>query len=273
MRPVNLIPPEERAGERAPLRTGPVAYALIGVLALMLIAVTLVVTTNNSISEKEARLASLEQREATARSTAEALAPYAEFAQMSQARDETVTSLAQSRFDWERVLRELARVLPADVWLTSATGTVSPDVQVEGSQSISLRSSIPGPALELVGCGSSQQAVAGFVAALEDIDGVTRVGLNSSEKDPDAGDAGSGVEAGSAEDGGNEDCRTKKFIAQFEIVVAFDAAPAGPEAAANALTPAAPPADSGSAPAETNSTAEQTNQAGEAAEIVTGGAQ
>ena len=32
MRPVNLIPPEDRRGEQAPLRTGPLAYVLVGAL-------------------------------------------------------------------------------------------------------------------------------------------------------------------------------------------------------------------------------------------------
>ena len=32
MRPVNLIPPEDRRGQHAPLRTGPLAYILVGAL-------------------------------------------------------------------------------------------------------------------------------------------------------------------------------------------------------------------------------------------------
>ena len=46
-------------------------------------------------------------------------------------RTETVDSLAQSRFDWERVMRELALVIPEDVWLESLTGTVAPGVTVD----------------------------------------------------------------------------------------------------------------------------------------------
>lgn len=43
MRPVNLIPPEERRGERAPMRTGSLSYLLVGALALVLGAVTVLV--------------------------------------------------------------------------------------------------------------------------------------------------------------------------------------------------------------------------------------
>ena len=32
MRPINLIPPEERRGSQAPLRSGPLAYILVGAL-------------------------------------------------------------------------------------------------------------------------------------------------------------------------------------------------------------------------------------------------
>ena len=71
-------------------------------------------------------------------------------------------------------MRELSLVLPHDVWLTNLTGTAPAQMSVSGGASIALRSSVPGPALELVGCAAGQEAVAGFVTALKDIDGVTR---------------------------------------------------------------------------------------------------
>ena len=120
------------------------------------------------------------------------------------------------------MLRELALVIPDDVWLVSTTGTVSPDLQVEGSTGNPLRGQAPGPALELIGCGDGQDSVAEFVAALKDIDGVTRVGLNSSELP-----ASDTSVTGQPDSGGGDssDCRTRDFIAKFEIVVAFDAVP------------------------------------------------
>ncbi len=107
-----------------------------------------------------------------------------------------------------------------------------------------LRGQIAGPALELSGCAAGQTSVAGFVTALEDIDGVTRVGVQSSEladKKSGAGVSASG-EVGSG--GGGEDCRTRDFIAKFEIVVGFDAAPV--------------PAPEGDAPPESTPEAAQT---------------
>lgn len=272
MRPVNLIPPEERRGERTGGQ-GVLAYAVVGLLAVVLLAVTAIVMTGNSISDKKAELANLEAREEAARVRAEALSPYAQFASLAQARDATVASLATSRFDWERVLRELALVIPGDVWLVSTSGTVSPAISVEGSTGNPLRGQAPGPALELIGCAAGQESVAAFVAALKDIDGVTRVGLNSSELP-----SGEGSSSGS--DGGG-DCRTRDFIARFEIVVAFDAVPvpATADPAALGTAPAAPVTDTAvpgaaeTAAAEqqaTASAAEQTDRADKAADIIPG---
>jgi hypothetical protein len=60
MRPVNLIPPEERRGDRAPMRTGPLAYVIVGVLAVGLVAVTATVLIGNQVTDRKAEKASLE---------------------------------------------------------------------------------------------------------------------------------------------------------------------------------------------------------------------
>ncbi len=62
MRPVNLIPPEDRRGDRAPLRSGPLSYIVVGALGVVLLAVTLLVTTKNDIADKEAQVDQLERR-------------------------------------------------------------------------------------------------------------------------------------------------------------------------------------------------------------------
>ena len=238
MRPVNLIPVEERHGSAAALRAGATAYLLVAVMAVALIAVTASVLTSNQISDKEAELASLEEQERAAAARAQALAPYAEFAALASAREQTVRSLAKSRFDWERVLNELALVMPQDVWLISLAATASPEVQVEGGGTVAARAEIQGPALELTGCATGQDAVAGFLAALRDIDGVTRVGLESSER----GDSEGSGEAGSAGggSGAGASCRTRDFIAQFQIIAAFDEVTV-PDVATARAAPRRPP--------------------------------
>jgi Tfp pilus assembly protein PilN len=292
VRPVNLIPPEDRRGDRAQLRTGPLPYVIVGVLAIALVVVTFMTMTSNQIADREAQIAGLEAREAAATARAEALRPYADFAALSQARDATVTSLAQSRFDWERVLNELALVMPDDIWLTAATGTVGPDVQLQGATTVDGRDSVPGPALELIGCGSTHESVAAFIAALKDIDGVTRVGLAASQRNEAT--SSTSAEGSAVQSGASDDCRTEDPIARFEMIVAFDAVPPPPSAETapapatpapgtpapgtttpSTGTPASTPADGGSGgtseqQASRNSAGQQTNEARQAANLVPG---
>ncbi len=243
MRPVNLIPPEQRRGENAPLRTGSFPYILLGALVLVLVAVTAMVLVGNQIGEREGEVAKLEREDAAAAVKAQRLAAYTEFRSMSEQRVATVSDLADSRFDWERVMRELSLVLPGDVWLTGLTATASPDISVEsggsGSEGASLRAQVPGPAMELNGCATGQEAVAGFVTALKDVDGVTRVGIEFSELGEEE-EAEASTEVGAATSTGGEECRTREFIAKFAIVVAFDAAPIPAIASAEGEAVAAP---------------------------------
>jgi Tfp pilus assembly protein PilN len=228
VRPVNLIPLEDRRGEGAPLRSGALVYVVLGALVAVLAGVTAMVLTDNQIGERQSELATLEREDAEEALKATRLAAYTEFRNLAEQRVATVQSLADSRFDWERVMRELALILPSNVWLVQLTATASPGVSVGGDGGDSggggsggLRASAPGPAMELSGCTTGQKQTAEFVTALKDIEGVTRVGVESSELP--AKESGAGVAAGRNDSG--DDCRTRSFIAKFEIVVAFDAAP------------------------------------------------
>jgi Tfp pilus assembly protein PilN len=280
MRPVNLIPPEQRRGDRAPTRTGPISYLVVGALALALAGVTAVVLTSNQIADRKDEIASLEVREAAAMEKVASLASYAEFAELEQARAVTVDSLARSRFDWERVLRELALVIPSDIELTGVNGSVAPGVAAEGgAEANTLRAGAPGPALEVSGCSHDQEDVAEFAAALEDIDGVTRVGVNTSEREAEsAGAAGGGSGAG---------CEEVPGIYTFQVLAAFDevavAAPAGGSTAApTAPAPAAAESSTATDPSvagaqETQAQAEtsaqgQTDESREAANLIPGAA-
>lgn len=228
MRPVNLIPAEDRPGSQRPLRTGPLAYIIVGALAAALIAVTALVVTNSQISDRESEVTQLEGEQASAEAQARSLAAYTQFHSVREQRVATITSLADSRFDWARVMRELSLVLPGDVWLSSLNASASPGATAGGGSSSSLRGGIAGPALELVGCATSQRAVAGFVQALKDIDGVTRVGVQGSS----LGGGGEGSSASAST------CEASGSTAQFQMVVAFDAAPVPPEASRAEAAPA-----------------------------------
>ncbi len=228
MRPVNLIPPEDRRGDRAPLRAGGASYVIVGLLTAALLGLVALVMTGNSITEKEGELASLEASQAAAEQRASELAPYGEFATLSGSRQETISSLAKSRFDWDRVMHELALVIPDDVWLDSLTGSVAPGVTIggeSGSETSATDASITGPSLQITGCADGQVAVAGFLAALRDIDGVTRVGMHTSSLGDDESAGGTGTTDSATTAGTSGDCQTREFIASFEITIAFDAVP------------------------------------------------
>lgn len=225
MRPVNLIPPEDRRGDQAPLRTGPLVYMVLGALVLVLAGVTMLVLDGNQVSESKDELATLKREDAVASIRASRLSAYTAFQAASEQRVATVQSLADSRFDWERVLRELSLILPSDVSLAELNASSSAG-EGEGGSSIG---GISGPSLEMTGCASGQNGVAGFVLALKDIDGVTRVGVQSSE------DSGEGDNSKSGE------CAVGGATTQFALVVAFDAAPVPPAEGEAAAAPEAAP--------------------------------
>jgi Tfp pilus assembly protein PilN len=280
MRPVNLIPEDDRRSEGGSGRSGKLPYVLVAGLILALAVTVMYVTTSGKIDDRTAEVATLEAQEAAAAARAEALQPYTEFATLAQTREATIAQLANSRFDWERVLNELALVLPSDVWLVRLTGTVSPEVQIDGSSGVATRSEVPGPALELTGCATSQDAVAGFVSALRDIDGVTRVGLQSSALPDGESEATGGSDGEQAAAGA--DCQTRDFITLFELVIAFDdattAAAGTPEAGAVPAVPAEQAAtdDGGVAATQTEqqnaegSSAEQVDEAEQGANLIPG---
>jgi Tfp pilus assembly protein PilN len=261
MRPINLIPPEDRRGDSAPLRTGPLPYIVLGVLVAVLLGVAGIVLVNNQISESKAEVAKLEGEDSIAAARAQKLSAYTNFRDMAEQRVATVQSLADSRFDWERVMRELSLVLPGNVWLSGLTASASPDAGVEGGGGGTLRAQVPGPALELNGCATGQNAVAGFVTALKDIDGVTRVGVESSELGEEEEEStGASTEVGANTSSTGEECRTREFIAKFAMVVAFDAAPV-------------PPAEGegGAVATSTESTESSSSESSESVETSSGG--
>jgi Tfp pilus assembly protein PilN len=229
MRPVNLIPPEERPGSRKPLRSGPLAYILVGALAAAVVAIVVLVTLENSISDKKAEVTKLQAEQTKITAEAQALSAYTQFSSVREQRLATVTELANSRFDWARILHELSLVIPADVHLTSLSGNAAPGVGAAGGAGVGLRSQIAGPALEMTGCASGHAGVADFIEAVKAIDGVTRVGIQGSSM---TGGAGGGGNATSAEGCSGD-------AAQFQLVAAFDAAPVPAVETGEAVAPEA----------------------------------
>jgi Tfp pilus assembly protein PilN len=238
MRAVNLIPPADRPGAGgAAGRSGGTVYIVLGGLAALVLLVGALAVTSHSISAKKSDLARVEAAAAASETKAASLKNYADFSALRTTRAETVRSIAKSRFDWSFVMHELARTIPANVWLTGVTGTVDPSVQLKArSVTAQVRAARGTPALELLGCTTNQESVAEMMTALRRVDGVRRVALQSALKsDP--------VDGGRASAGGpGSDCRHgDSRYPQFTMVVFFDSRPAATNpAAATTPTPANP---------------------------------
>jgi Tfp pilus assembly protein PilN len=217
MRAVNLIPADQQRGAGgAAGRSSGGAHILLGVLALLVVMAAAWVLSGKSVNDKKSELASVTQQAADAEAKAQALQNYTKFTSIRTKRVDTVSQLAASRFDWAHSLREVARVLPTNAWLTALTATTSPTVNVGGGGS-SLRGALSVPAIQIQGCTTSQASVAKMMARLRLIDGIQRVSLeNSTKADAVASASGSGA-------GGASDCRGgSSHFPIFNIIVFYE---------------------------------------------------
>lgn len=222
MRAVNLIPGDQR--RRASGTGGGVSsYIVLGILALVVALGAAYALANRSISDRRDELGRVQAQTKVATAQVQTLQAYTSFSALRQKRDETVRSLAASRFDWSHALHEVARTIPSDAWLTAMRGTVTPTTAVDGGVTDPLRASVPAPAIELTGCTTSQDKVAGVISSLRRIDGVQRVSLSSSEK-LEAANASASAGAASGAKAGGQDCRNGSTrFPQFSMTLFFEA--------------------------------------------------
>jgi Tfp pilus assembly protein PilN len=220
MRAVNLIPTDER-GHLGGSGSGVGSYVLLAVLALMVLGSAAYTLANRTISNREHELADVQTQVQASTATAQGLQAYTTFTGLRQKRNETVRSLATSRFDWSAALHEVARTMPSDAWLTSMRATVTPSSSADGGVTDPLRGSLQSPAIEIVGCTTSQAKVANVISSLRRVDGVDRVSLSSSEKlagDSASTSKGTGDSAGAT----TGDCRNGiKRFPQFSMTLFF----------------------------------------------------
>jgi Tfp pilus assembly protein PilN len=226
MKAVNLLPSDMRGagkpasaivagGDEATGRVG--AFAVLGVLAFCVVALAAYVLANNTVKDRKAELATATAQADSVTRQADALKPYADFAAKAQERVQTVRDLAASRFDWEQAFRDVARVVPAAVTLTTLNASISSQAGGTGG---ALRSAIAAPAIDLTGCtNGGQRDVATLMSRLGDIDGVTRVSLSKSEK-PDLTPPSTGAAPGTGTATGTTLCKGR--APTFDVVVFFE---------------------------------------------------
>jgi Tfp pilus assembly protein PilN len=212
MKAINLIPVEERRGSTAGGRSGGAVYGVLGALLVLVVMASAYAMSSRDIKTAKSDLARVEAQATAIQAQADKLAAYTQFSDMRKRRVATVGSLAASRFDWPHALHEVARTIPANAWLTSLRGTVSPTTMVAGT-SDPLRGALPLPAVEIAGCTTTQKNVARMAASMRLIDGVERVSLSSSEEP-----GGPGAQSGDSCTVGNRP--------KFSMTVFFHAQPA-----------------------------------------------
>ena len=236
MNPVNLLPAKHRPRTPSGGQQGS-AYVVVGVLGGLLVLVLFYVLTINGVNSRKAQVARAKAATAELQAQASSLSAYGNFVQIKDERVRSVKELADGRIDWERLTRGLARLLPNEVWLISASASASGTPAAAGSSggSSSGPSTSGGtsadatagttPKVEVVGCAPGQRSVAVTLVRLHELAGATDVTLNDiTRPQPTASSTASGSSS-SAAPAGDSDCGSLhgKPAAKWDATVTFDA--------------------------------------------------
>ena len=201
MNAVNLLPQKHRPRQATGSREGS-SFVLLGVLGAVVVAVLIYVLSVNSINSARTEIAEAKAETVRANAQADALGAYGSFAKIKAERVKAVQDLATSRVDWERVLREVAHVLPSGVWVTDADASDAPVAATSGAGSGAApkdsATTASGPQITLKGCAPSQARVADTLVRLRQLEGATDVKLDHSTK----AESGSGSGSTSSSAGG-----------------------------------------------------------------------
>lgn len=236
MRAVNLIPEDLRGATAG--RTGNAVHVLLGALAVVVVLVSAWALTGRQVTDAQNELNRVRAEAAQAQAQAARVQPYKTFAELRAKRTNTVTELSRARFNWPYALREMSRVLPADVQLTKLDGTTKPPADATAAPAGTPSTTASAPSIALAGCTSNHRSVAEYLARLRGVDGVTKVTYGGSTKViADASGEGAATSAAPAEAGA---CRRNT---SFEATVLFENA-----AVATSATAAAPAPAGGAAP-------------------------
>ena len=179
MRPVNLLPEQYRP-HRATGGLSGSAYVVVGLLAVVLLGLVALVVTKNQINDRQSQSAQAKQEISEAEAKLGTLSTFGQFSEVATTRKASVAMLAKGRFDWERYLRELAHVLPADTWLTKA------DASIAGGEPTTGGEEAP-PGAKLEGCAKRQSDVAKLMVRLRSLHAVHDVELEESSRSTDEG--------------------------------------------------------------------------------------
>lgn len=187
MKAVNLIPSDHRRAKASGNAQGG-AYGVLGVLAVLLVMAVAYVMTSNSVNEKQSKAAQARHEAVAAERKSQQLGAFTDFASIKQQRLASVMAAAQTRFDWERFMRELSRVMPADSWVHTTNASVIGDPAGGNIANAATAAAAPAnPEANLVGCTPRQSEVARMMVRLRQMYRVTEVTLNESSQEAAGG--------------------------------------------------------------------------------------
>jgi Tfp pilus assembly protein PilN len=205
MKRMNLLPPELRPREGG--RHGS-SYLVVGALLASVVAMLAYAMVIGGVRSDETELESLKHETEQANARADVLRPYGDFAEMKDQRESSIRTVADTRFNYERLTRELARILPAGVFvghLEVAPAPPEQDVVAAGADPVSGAQATP-PAMTVSGCAPNQEVVADALDRMRALTGATNVELGSSSKAdttaPSSSSQGPRLVSGSGANGG-----------------------------------------------------------------------
>jgi Tfp pilus assembly protein PilN len=137
--------------------------------------VLLYVVTVNGINDAKDKTAKAQAEQSAAEARIGQLQAYGDFASLRQQRDAAVSGVALSRFDYERLMRELALVLPHNTYLTAFSASPG-----GATTSTTGTTTATGPSVTITGCAPSHAGVATAIVRLRQLHNVTDVSLQSS---------------------------------------------------------------------------------------------
>jgi hypothetical protein len=192
MKPVNLIPTDQRRATASGERAGG-GYIVLGVLGVLLLLAVAYVMTSNGVNSNETKAAKAKRQADVLEAQASQLDSFANFSAIKEQRLAAVKTAAETRFDWERMLRELSRVMPAGSWLQTADASTKEDTgggtsAPATSGTVDPNAVLVSPNATFVGCTPKQSEVAKILVRLREMHRVTDVELNESLKEDGVSD-------------------------------------------------------------------------------------
>ncbi|MGI9540055.1 MAG: PilN domain-containing protein [Miltoncostaeaceae bacterium] len=178
MKAVNLLPPDQRTDRRF---GGPKPLFAAGAIALVVSLGLWGYSAKQSASAAESDLAATQ---ATAQQLETRLGAFRAAEQRlarQRLREGAVVALASGRVNWERIVRDMATVLPPQVWLTGLTAE-APAAEAAGAEPPVGVEVIP-KGVHVEGYAYRQDQVAQLMARITTVSGLGDPRLASSEQE------------------------------------------------------------------------------------------